>query len=55
MLFKIRDEAQIYNFVSLENDITNAIKSCDKIITELYELDKKFLKYMEQQYQYKEL
>ena len=55
LLFKIRDEAQIYNFVSLENDITNAIKSCDKIITELYELDKKFLKYMEQQYQYKEL
>ena len=55
LLFKIRDEARRYNFVSLENDITNAIKSCDKKLTELYDLDKKFLKYMEQQYQYKEL
>lgn len=55
LLFKILDEARIYNFVSLENEITSAIVSCDKIIKELYELDKKFLKYMEQQYQYREI
>ena len=51
---KIRDEARRYNFVSLENDITNAIESSDKIITELFKLDKKFINYMDQ-YQYKEL
>lgn len=51
---KIRDEARIYNFVSLENDITNAIERSDKIITELFELNKKFINYMDQ-YQYKEL
>ena len=51
---KIRDEARRYNFVRLENDITSAIKSSDKIITELFELNKKFIDYMDQ-YKYKEL
>lgn len=51
---KIRDEARRYNFVRLENDISNAIERSDKIITELFELNKKFINYMDQ-YQYKEL
>lgn len=54
LLIKTRDEARIYNFVRLENDITNAIEKNEKRITELFELNKKFRDYMDQ-YKYKEL
>lgn len=54
LLIKTRDEARIYKFVRLENDITNSIEKNEKRITELFELNKKFSDYINQ-YQYKEL